>query len=253
VRERLAGYVGGLPEALDKLNARLDSLESKVDGLSGGAPSTALSGELAQKLADPGVNASLVRILDRADTLESTVKVLDRLAEHGPWMLDAGVQVTTLVVAEAARTGIDPIALGQRSLAIAQKAVRPEALDLVETALDNPRVAAFALNTGARVFQALEDNGTDMAALEAHAVKASVKLAAIATSPEADKALDSGLLDPKTVGMAEHAGHALTEVQAEGAKSPGIFGLLGAPFDGDVMRFLGFGLSFARKMGKRLA
>ena len=240
-------------EALEKLNARLDSLEAKVDGLNGGTAVAPADGALAEKLADPDVNAALVRILDRDDTLEGTVKVLDNLAEHGPWMLDTGVQMTTMLVAEAAKTGIDPIALGQRSLCIAQKAIQPEALDLVETALDNPKVAAFALNTGAKVFQALEDNGTDMDALEAHAVKASVKLAAIATSPEADKALDSGLLDPKTVGMAEHAGHALTEVQAEGPQSPGIFGLMFAPFDSDVMRFLGFGLSFARKMGKRLA
>ncbi len=239
-------------EALEKLNARLDSLEAKVDGLSGSAQ-VAPSGALAEKLADPRINASLVRILDRAQTLESTVKVLDNLAEHGPWMLEAGVQVTTLIVAEAAKTGIDPVALGQRGLAIAQKAIQPASLDLVEAALDNPGVAAFALNTGAKVFRALEDNGTDMDALSAHAVKASVKLAALATSPQADAALDSGLLDPKAVAMAEHAGHALTEAQAEGAKSPGIFGLLGAPFDGDVMRFLGFGLSFARKMGKRLA
>lgn len=208
-------------EALDKLNARLDGLEAKVDALGGGAVAT---GGVAAKLADPKVSGSIERILDRADTLEATVKFLDNVAANGPWLIDTAAQVANMAAAEAAASGIDPITLTERGVAIGKKAMKPESLDLVEAALDNPRLAMFALKTGAKVLAKLEANGTDLDAL-------------------GDEAAE----------MSGHGAYALAETRKQPIESPGLFGLMMAPMDADVARFMGFGLAFARKMGKRLA
>lgn len=208
-------------EALDKLNARLDGLEAKVDALGGG---TAVSTGVAAKLADPKVAGSLERILDRAETLEGTVKFLDNVAANGPWLIDTGAQMANLAAAEAAASGIDPIDLTERGIRITKKALKPESMDLIEAALDNPKLAMFALNTGSKVLAKLEENGTDLDAL-------------------GDEAAE----------MSGHGAYALAETRKQPIESPGLFGLMMAPMDGDVARFLGFGLAFARKMGKRLA
>lgn len=208
-------------EALDKLNARLDGLEAKVDAIGGGAVAT---NGVAAKLADPKVSGSIERILDRADTLEATVKFLDNVAANGPWLIDTAAQMANMAATEAAASGIDPITLTERSLVIAQKAMKPESLDLVEAALDNPKLAMFGLKTGAKVLAKLEANGTDLDAL-------------------GDEAAE----------MSGHGAFALAETRKQPIESPGLFGLMMAPMDADVARFLGFGLAFARKMGKRLA
>lgn len=213
--------------ALDKVMARLDALEAKVDAMGG---PTALSGPLGAKLAEPDVSAGLARILDRVQALESTTVALDNLATRAPVMVDGGAAVVEGFMSQAEAQGIDVFDRGFKGAAILEKASRPENLALVDDLLDK---------------------AADLAPLLDKAADAAPLLAVIGT-PEFHKLLDSGLLDASVLGTAGSATTALVETRKAGFAPVGLFGTLGKLGDPDVKKAMGFVFALAKRFGAQL-
>lgn len=270
---------GAVLDALNKVVARLDALERKVDGLSSGS-----ADPLRSKLADPAVSQGLARILDRIDSLETASRTLESVAHRAPVLIDGGAETLDLFMMQAEEQGVDVFDRGLKGLAVLEKASRPENIALVDELLDHAGAVRFAASAGSRAVAALEaaaplDQLADrLSALAGKggavlaspvldkllagplldpdkldkAVDALQRLAEVASTPAFAKLLDSGLLDAAALSTAGAAGTALVETRAGGFEPVGLFGTLGKLGDPDVQKAMGFAFALAKRFGAAL-
>jgi len=264
--------------ALDKVVARLDTLERKVDAI-GSAPEP-----LRSRLADPDIASSLARILDRIEALEAAARTIESVASRAPILIDGGAETLDHFMMQAEAQGIDVFDRGERGLAVLEKASRPENLALVDELLDHAQAVRFAASAGGRAVQALESSipldqaadrlgklagkggavlGSpvidklldgpllDPAKLD-KAVDALQRLAEVASTPAFAKLLDSGLLDTAALSTASAAGTALVETRAGAIEPVGLFGTLGKLGDPDIQKAMGFAFALAKRFGAGL-
>lgn len=275
--------------ALNKVVERLDALERKVDVLasappSAASPSTPAQGDpsaaLRARLDDPQVAASLGRILDRIDALESVAGALESFTQRAPILVDGGAETLDHFMMQAEAQGIDVFDRGQRGLDILEKASRPQNLELVGELLDHAEAVRFAAKAGGAAFERLADSDLDLISdklgeLSARggkvltspvidkllagplldpdkldkAVDALQRLTDVASTPAFQQLLDSGLLDAAALTTVSTASTALVETRASGFERVGLFGTLGRLGDPDVQKAMGFAFALAKRFG----
>ncbi|TVQ92403.1 MAG: DUF1641 domain-containing protein [Deltaproteobacteria bacterium] len=273
---------GAVIEALNKVLGRLEALERKVDQLSGGA--SASGSPLQARLADPQIAASLGRILDRIDALESATRTIESVAQRAPVLIDGGAETLDAFMMQAEAQGVDVFDRGFRGLDVLEKASRPENLELVSELLDHAEAVRFAASAGSKAVQQLGESASlehvsdklgqlagqggkvlaspvidkllegpllDPDKLD-KVVDALQRLTEVAATPAFQQLLDSGLLDGAALGTAGTAGTALVQTRAEGFEPVGLFGTLGRLGDPDVQKAMGFTFAVLKRFGAGL-
>lgn len=218
------------------------------------------------------VLAALERLNARLDTLEAKVDSLTYVAGRVPVMADAAAVMAGHAWAQAEADGIDPIALAEQGAALARKAARPEHLALVEKALDSApllekalaqralaeealdqaELLRVALKIGRAVHEELDASGADLDVVAARTARLAARLAAATQSPEFEALLESGALEPATLGVVGEASRALVATQQAPAERLGLFATLKRMGDPDVQTAVGFALGIARRFGAAL-
>jgi uncharacterized protein YjgD (DUF1641 family) len=143
----------------------------------------------------------------------------------------------------------DPLALADAAIPVMKKAARADNLVLAEKLLDRTGDVTRLLAKLDRLEAKLAEQGTTLDAFADRAVDLTAQAAKLLAADEITALVQ---VEPATVGLLDHATKALAETRGEPVKAAGIFELLAAPFDKDIGRFLGFGLAFARRVGRRL-
>ena len=261
-----------ITDALDKILARLDTLEAKVDAAGAlqaeAAPTEILTPDVmvpdvAARLRDPEVAQGLGRLLDRIDQIETAVDTFGYLASKVHVAGDALAVSASYAFEQAEAHGIDPMAAGIVAAGLAAKAAQPEALSLVDKALDQTALAHKVLDSAPLAEKVLAHQETlevltdalsavsadDLKALTTEGAATLPKLAALVRSPEFRK-LTEALED--TVSMASQASTALVETRANAVQPVGAFGAFFKLSDPDVQRAIGFSLALAKAFGSKL-
>lgn len=225
---------GQILAALERLNARIDALEAKVD---------AASSPLARRAQEPDVAAAVDRLIDRLDKVEAAVEMVGHLAERVPTLADAAGTTAGWAYDQAVAAGVDPIAAGQTAAALALRAGQPETLALAERMLDQSDTLALVLDAADKVKR------EDLEVVLEQGAALTGQLAALLKTPELARLLDAG---PKAVGVAETASTALVETRATKVEAMGPIAAFFAMRDPDVQRAVGFSLAVAKRFGQKL-
>lgn len=252
---------------LTKILERLERLESKVDAMHGTyttlAEKAPLIADAIATTAQAGWDMALDTGIDPLQVLEAglpiatraaqpaSIELVGRLLDHQAdlvFALDKADHLDKSFVG----AGIDRAALADKGIALVVKGSSEASLAVVDRLLSRLDDVTFALDKLDAFDAKLAAAGLDRAALADRGITVAVQLAALANGPEMTSLLQDGALDPKTLDLASKASHALVEVRKGGSKPAGIGALLSAPFDADIQKFLGFGLEFAKKMGRIL-
>lgn len=219
-----------LAESLvERLSARLDAIERKIDGLStrSGAP-------------------GLAGLADRIDKIEAAVDAFGTLAQRLPVIADAAGDGATWAWQQAEASGVDPIRAGQQTAALAIELAREENLALVSRLLARRGSLEVALDALERVDEA------DLRTIATRGAALSRTLARLLGSETLERLLTVSA-DPEALSTAERATTALVEARREPAESVGPFGALRKLGDPDVKRAVGFSLALAKRFGQLLA
>lgn len=211
-----------LAASLERLNARLDALEHRLEGV-----------------------AALGRLADRLERIEAMVDAFGTLAERLPVVADAAGTTATWAWQQAEARGIDPIETGRRAADLGAALARPEGLALAERLLAKQALLEKTLDALDAVPQ------DDLLAVAQHGAALTGKLAALLRAPELARLLDAGG-NPSALATAEAATTALVEARAAKIEPVGPFGALRALGDPDVQRAVGFSLALAKRFGQVL-
>jgi uncharacterized protein YjgD (DUF1641 family) len=261
-----------IAEALEKILARLDTLESKVDAAGAlqaeAAPTevfipSAVVPDVASRLKDPAVAHGINRLLDRLDRIETAVDAFGYLASKVHVAGDALAVSASYAFEQAEAHGVDPIAAGVVAAGLAAKAAQPEALSLIDKALDQTALAHKVLDSAPLAAKVLAHQETlevltdalsavsadDLKALTTEGAATLPKLATLVRSPEFQKLTEA--LEA-TVSVASQASTALVETRANPVQPVGAFGAFFKISDPDVQRAIGFSLALAKAFGSKL-
>jgi hypothetical protein len=210
-------------EALRRLDARLERIE-------------ALLTQERQVLAQAPAAIAMA-----GDLFDDTV---DRLSERGV-DVDARAQAA-LRLLEAAS---DP-----RTLAVLEAALRrPERLEALLSLADQaPGVVSMTVDVVDGWIERAMARGLDPAQLGHRVLDLLERLAHLATSPQIDALLSSGVLDPNTLETLGQLATAVAGAGDEASRPVGLFGAIRAGREARVQRALGFGVSVARRFGALL-
>lgn len=227
-----------IAETLDRLLARLDALERKVDQLA------------ARTLS------------------EDAVGVLDTFAGRVPTIADAAGSGAAYAWQQAEAAGIDPIAAGMATVGLVTTLGKPAHIEaagrLAEKAMGQTELVEKALDAAPRLGKALDrldllekvldaSGDVDPAALETvvrQGGKMLGRIAKILSSPEFQRLVDTA--DASTFDVATQATGALVATRANPPQPVGPFGALKAMNDPDVRKAVGFTLAVAKRFGQTL-
>lgn len=177
-----------------------------------------------EKLRDERTLAAFEHLLDRIDALETTVNRLVMVMEQAPVHMAMLADIADEAYRKADQQGIRLEERLQTALAIANQLTAPEMAARVDSALklvdQLPGIAAMTVDT---LDNAMQD------------------------------AIAEGL-DPQAIGHTlVTASHALSETAASKAPArSGLLSMLWSMRDPDILKALGFSLSFLKNWGKRL-
>lgn len=226
--------------------------------------------DLQARLQDPQTRAALTRLLDRLDTIDRAVDVLERLEAQLPGGLSTAMDIVDAELTAAADRGVVLDERVGEALSLAEKLTEPRTASALHELLDRldrlapliewldaaPEALAMATDVFDDEVRRLHDAGVDPEQGLRDALGALGRLAALFRTDEFRALLDSGVLDPRTLKVIGRLGTALVETQDEAARgetpSRGLFGLLGALRDDDVRRTIGFLTRFAQTFGRQL-
>ncbi len=215
---------------------------------------------LADKVSAPETLGVLGRLVDRLDTLEP---LLD-LVEQAPAVVAGVTDTADDLARRLGESGADLDARLRAGGAALEVLTRPEVLavtaqlaenaDRLGAALDQlrsvPHLIAGAVDTLDDTIRFAEQRGLDVDALLKSAAEVWVWLVNFLQGPEINTLLSSGVLDTSSVEVVGRAGKALASVGEGAAGTAGPMDLFRALRDPDVQRSLDFGLRFARRFGK---
>ncbi len=207
-----------IAETLERLLARLDALEQKVDQLA------------ARSLSEDAVGA------------------LDTFAGRVPTIADAAGSGAAYAWRQAEAAGIDPIAAGLATVELATILGKPANIEaagrLAEKAMGQAALLEEVLDASADV------DPVALATVVRSGGKMLGRLAKILSSPEFQRLVDTA--DASTFDVASSATGALVAVRASPAQPVGPFGALKAMNDPDVRKAVGFTLAVAKRFGQTL-
>ena len=226
--------------------------------------------DLEKRLQDPETREALVHLLDRLDTIDRAIDLLDRLERQWAPALELTVDVVDDELTRAADRGM---VLDERTgtvLRLLDALTEPATADALEALLGRmehlerlsalaeaaPGAVAVLVDVLDAEYARARERGQDPEQLLREAAGALGRLGALVQSDEFEALLDSGVLDPEALQTVGSLGSALVESQKEAQRGEtprrGLFGLIGALRDPDVQRAIGFITSFAKTFGKNL-
>jgi uncharacterized protein YjgD (DUF1641 family) len=211
-----------LAASLDRLHARLDALEQKVDTI-----------------------GAFARLADRLERIEAMIEAFGTLAERLPVIADAAGTTATWAWQQAEQRGIDPIETGRRAAELGATLARPEGLALAERLLAKRALLEQTLDA----IDAVPEE--DLLAVAQHGAALTGRLAALLRTPELTRLIEAGG-DPSALATAEAATTALVETRKATIEPVGPFGALRKLGDPDVQRAVGFSLALAKRFGQVL-
>lgn len=92
--------------------------------------------DLEKRLQDPETREALVHLLDRLDTIERAVDLLDRLEHQMPHALETGADMLDDELTRAAERGVVFDERAGEALRLAEKLTEPETVDVLTALLD---------------------------------------------------------------------------------------------------------------------
>jgi uncharacterized protein YjgD (DUF1641 family) len=92
--------------------------------------------DLEKRLQDPETREALVHLLDRLDTIERAVDLLDRLEHQMPHALETGADMLDDELTRAAERGVVFDERAGAALRLAEKLTEPETVDVLTALLD---------------------------------------------------------------------------------------------------------------------
>lgn len=217
--------------ALDRLSARLDALEQRLDGA------------LAPRGADPQAPHALA---DRLARLEAAIDAFGTLAQRLPTVADAAASGASWAWQQAEQRGVDPIAAASGAGELALELARAENLALAKRLLAQRRSLELALAAADSIDPA------DLEAITGRAGPLTHALANLVRAPAFGKLVELGA-DPAALGTAQQATTALVEAKKAPIEPTGPFAALRKLGDPDVKRAIGFTLALAKRFGQLLA
>lgn len=197
------------------------------------------------------IEARLERMEGRLDDLERRTNVdeLDPFAATTVDIVDGWIR-------KAQSRGIDVDDRGREVLHLVERTTRPQTLRNLEQALDQvdalPMVIATLVDTIDGFIERQVARGVDPVELSRNISNSVDRFARFVQSETFDTLVNSGVFDPEAVEVVALAGKAMATERQEGSRPIGTFGLFGAMRDRDVQRSLGFGIGFARRLGRAL-
>lgn len=229
------------------------------------------SNVLAQRLADPQVQESLARLLDRADQLERTLARADELVESIPALTATTVDVIDDVARRCADSGIDVDERMRQAVGLLERLTAPEVAEPLERLLSRleqvdqasrlldelPGLLAMAADIVDEWVRRAADDGIDVEKALVNGLRAALWMGQHLDQEMLEHLtvfLKSDVLSEGAVEIVGDAGKALTRCHDECCrdgepKELGLWGLLRAMRDPDVRRALGFGVHFVRLFG----
>lgn len=229
---------------------------------------------LAERLGDPALVHNLIRLIDRADQLESLLDQAAVVQQSVPNLLATLIDVADSVAHNASTDGIDLEQRGHGLLQLFLKLTEPETLDAVEQLFadlpklaaaskllsDVPNLAATLMDVLDEWIQQMNEEGIDVETSLKQGLHAALWLGSRISETELERLgtlLRSDVLDEHAVDAVALAGSALAKCQKgsceiETPKRVGMFGMLKALREPNTQRALAFGLRFSQCFGSSL-
>ena len=270
VADQLPGLAAGAMDTLDGVIAGLQRSGVDLD-----ARLRAVTA-LADAATKPESVAALERLLSNPEALHQ----LADLAEQGPGLVAGTIDTLDGLMARLQASGIQLDERLGASLTVLEKATRPEALAAVGKLLENtdqladladfaeqaPGIIAGTIDTLDGLAARVASRGIDLdqrlmllvQAVESLTDPVIVELlqTVLCRGPElrrlTNALLESGVFDQEAVDVVGSTSHAVVATRAARPAPVGAFGALGAVFDPDVQKALGFAIQFAKTFGRRL-
>ncbi len=228
-------------------------------------PAGAATGPRTTPASADATAAALARVEASLARLESRLTALET---HATAAVGIATDTVDGVVADARARGVDVDARLRTALRLAERLTDPAVAGALERALElapmAPAAVATAMDSLDGAVSRARAAGVDLDERAGLLLRALERL----TSPEAlellgvvlgrldavRSLLESGVLDPAATRAVGTAGAALARTAAEPVTpGPGAFGALLALGDADVRTAVGFGLRFAKNLGRSLA
>ncbi|MCB9101541.1 MAG: DUF1641 domain-containing protein [Anaerolineales bacterium] len=222
--------------------------------------------QVATRLQNPRLIQLITQLLDQTESLELLVSLI----EQGPGVTAMLADSLDEMMRTATSTGLDPEALLQNGFQIALRLQNPRLINALTKLLDQteslemlaslaeqgPGVVAMVADSVDEMVRVSAASGIDFDILMNKGLAALIKFISVVDSQEFDALLDSGILEPHTVGVVGQTGRALAQSYALDQTQPhkvGPMGLFKSLNDPDVQRALGFLTAFAKQFGRQLA
>ncbi|GIV89577.1 MAG: hypothetical protein KatS3mg055_2095 [Chloroflexus sp.] len=212
---------------------------------------------------DAGHIAELLnQMMERMDRLEQHLAKVNALADEAPALVAMATDTIDGLYRDAAKAGVDIDERLKIGLHALERLTDPATLRalaglseqlvvLNDLAKQAPGFAAMTVDMIDELYAAIKRQGVDLEDTARQGLLALRNLVALMESEEMKALMNSGVLDPKTLHVMGAAAHALVSAQREPRRA-GPMSLLGALFNRDVQRSLGFALSFAERFGQKL-
>ncbi|WP_298819318.1 DUF1641 domain-containing protein [uncultured Chloroflexus sp.] len=212
---------------------------------------------------DAGHIAKLLnQMMERMDRLEQHLMKVNTLADEAPALLAMATDTVDGLYRDAANAGVDIDERLKVGLHALERLTDPATLralaglseqlvTLEQLARQAPGFAAMTVDMIDELYAAISKQGVDLEGTVRQGLLALRNLLTLMQSEEVKALMSSGVLDPKTLQVMGAAAHALVSAQREPRRA-GPMSLLGALFNRDVQRSLGFALNFAERFGQKL-
>ncbi|WP_448337490.1 DUF1641 domain-containing protein [Chloroflexus aurantiacus] len=205
----------------------------------------------------------LNQLMERMDRLEQHLAKVNTLADEAPALLAMATDTVDGLYRDAANAGVDIDERLKVGLVALERLTDPATLralaglseqlvTLDQLARQAPGFAAMTVDMIDELYAAIRNQGIDLEDTARQGLIALRNLVALMQSDEMKALMSSGVLDPKTLQIMGAAAHALVSAQREPRRA-GPMALLGALFNRDVQRSLGFALNFAERFGQKLS
>jgi uncharacterized protein YjgD (DUF1641 family) len=222
---------------------------------------------LQERINEPETAERLSRMLDRLESIESTLARLEVAVSHGPAVVSTLADIADEAADRVHDAGIDLDERIRVSLALAEKLTDPKTasalagllsrldkIDQITALLDDlPGLISMMVDAVDEIYAGAESVGISIDAR----VRSTFALGEKLTAPATVDALDQ-VLDPGAVGFVGMLGDTLARCQKECLSreepySATVWELMRASRDPDARRAMGFLVTFGKLFGRRMA
>lgn len=274
--DRIEQALSKLTDAVDQAPAVAATMVDVVDDLARDADARGVNLDqrmqnaltLAERLTAPRTVDALTGLLDRLDQVEQLAGLLDQ----APGFAAMTVDIADEAARNAADRGIDLDERLHAVLGLLEKLSAPETVRVLSGLMDRmdefeqlialadqaPGFIAMMVDIADEWAMRAAEQGTDVETILTMTASAARRLTELVVSTEFQALLDSGVLDPRALGVVGTAGQALVKCQEQCLSRPEpptttLFGLLRAVREPEMQRSLAFLANFGRFFGEAMA